>query len=105
MYSLSARLEFRWHDLVCLTLGTFFRLTALTRDAYPVRSCARLASVRFWQFELGDNVARRQAQLLAVEYLVTTAISGDSLWERIVTELPPHITFLQWHPMLLSKTI
>ncbi|KAH9031782.1 hypothetical protein EDB85DRAFT_1958421 [Lactarius pseudohatsudake] len=143
MFSPSARLEFRWHNLVCLALattrsptytqamvptllrairsprlsavnfklvavlvpGTFFRLAALTRDASLVRSCVRLASAGFWQFDLGDDVARRQAQLLAVEYLAAAAVSGDSLWERIVIELPPHITFPQWHSMLLSKTI
>jgi hypothetical protein len=54
-------------------LGTFFRLAALTRDASLVRSCVRLASVGFWQFDLGDDVARRQAQLLAVEYLAAAA--------------------------------
>lgn len=91
--------------LVRPILGTFFRLAALTRDASLVRSCVRLASVGFWQFDLGDDVARRQAQLLAVEYLAAAAVSGDSLWERIVIELPPHITFPQWHSMLLSKTI
>ncbi|KAI9439917.1 hypothetical protein H4582DRAFT_1943959 [Lactarius indigo] len=91
--------------LVRPILGTFFRLAALTRDASLVRSCVRLASVGFWQFDLGDDVARRQAQLLAVEYLAAAAVSGDSLWERIVIELPPHVTFPQWHSMLLSKTI
>ncbi len=91
--------------LVRPILGTFFRLAALTRDASLVRSCVRLASVGFWQFDLGDDVARRQAQLLAVEYLAAAAVSGDSLWERTVMELPPHITFPQWHSMLLSKTI
>ncbi|KAH9068462.1 hypothetical protein EDB83DRAFT_2263052 [Lactarius deliciosus] len=91
--------------LVRPILGTFFRLAALTRDASLVHSCVRLASVGFWQFDLGDDVARRQAQLLAVEYLAAAAVSGDSLWERIVIELPPHITFPQWHSMLLSKTI
>ena len=91
--------------LVRPILGTFFRLAALTRDASLVRSCVRLASVGFWQFDLGDDVARRQAQLLATEYLAATAVSGDSLWERTITELPPHITFPQWHSMLLSKTI
>lgn len=91
--------------LVRPILGTFFRVAALTRDPSLVHSCVRLASVGFWQFDLGDDVARRQAQLLAVEYLAAAAVSGDSLWERIVTELPPHITFPQWHSMLLSKTI
>ena len=91
--------------LVRPILGTFFRLAALTRDASIVRSCVRLASVGFWQFDLGDDVARRQAQLLAVEYLAAAAVTGDSLWERVVTELPPHITFPQWQTMLLSKTI
>jgi hypothetical protein len=91
--------------LVRPILGTFFRLAALTRDASLVRSCVRLASVGFWQFDLGDDVARRQAQLLAVEYLAAAAVSGDSLWERMVMELPPHITFPQWLSMLLSKTI
>jgi hypothetical protein len=43
--------------------------------------------------------------LLAVEYLAAAAISGESLWERMVMELPPHITFPQWLLMLLSKTI
>ncbi|KAF8273294.1 hypothetical protein EI94DRAFT_1298434 [Lactarius quietus] len=86
-------------------LGTFFRLAAITRDPSLVRSCVRLASVGFWQFDLGDDVARRQAQLLAVEYLTAATISGDSLWENMVIDLPPHITFPQWHPMLLSKTI
>jgi hypothetical protein len=86
-------------------LGTFFRLAALTRDASLVHSCVRLASVGFWQFDLGDDVARRQVQLLAVEYLAAAAISGESLWERMVLELPPHITFPQWLSMLLSKTI
>jgi hypothetical protein len=91
--------------LVRPILSTFFRLAALTRDASLVRSCVRLASVGFWQFDLGDDVARRQAQLLAVDYLAAAAVSGDSLWERMVMELPPHITFPQWLPMLLSKTI
>ena len=91
--------------LVRPILGTFFRLAARTRDASLVRSCVRLASVGFWQFDLGDDVARRQAQLLAVEYLAAAAVSGDSLWERMVMELPPHITFPQWQSMLLSKTI
>ncbi|KAH9178119.1 hypothetical protein EDB89DRAFT_1929355, partial [Lactarius sanguifluus] len=161
MFSPSAQLEFRWHNLVCLALATTrsptytqamvptllrairsprlsavnFRLVAvlvlveriatshgsstdlhssvrdlwtswadianndshahralvrpiLARDASLVRSCVRLASVGFWQFDLA-----------------AAAISGDSLWERIVIELPPHITFPQWHSMLLSKTI
>ena len=91
--------------LVRPILGTFFRLAALTRDASLVRSCVGLASVGFWQFDLGDDVARRQAQLLGVEYLAAAAVSGDSLWERMVAELPPHITFPQWMSMLLSKTI
>ena len=91
--------------LVRPILGTFFRLAALTRDASLVRSCVRLASIGFWQFDLGDDVARRQAQLLAIEYLAAAANSGDSLWERTVTELPPFITFSQWHSTLLSKTI
>ncbi|KAH9972059.1 hypothetical protein BGW80DRAFT_1316170 [Lactifluus volemus] len=82
--------------LVRPLLGTFFRLAALARDTSLVYSCVRLASVGFWQFDLGDDTARRQAQLLAVEYLTAA---------RIVTNLPPHIVFPQWHPMLLSKTI
>jgi len=91
--------------LVRPLLGTFFRLAARARDASLVTSCVRLASVGFWQFDLGDDVARRQAQLLAVDYLTAAVVSGDSLWERIITELPPHIVFPQWHPMLLSKAI
>ncbi|KAN0132968.1 hypothetical protein V8E53_009333 [Lactarius tabidus] len=91
--------------LVRPILGAFFRLVALTRDASLIRSCVRLASVGFWQFDLSDYVARRQTQLLAVEYLAAAAISGDSLWERMVMVLPQHITFRQWLSMLLSKTI
>ena len=86
-------------------LGTFFRLATRARDASLVTSGVRLASAGFWQFDLGDDAARRQAQLLAVEYLAAAVVSGDTLWERIVTELPPYIVFPQWHPMLLSKTI
>jgi hypothetical protein len=60
--------------------GPFWALSsALTRDAFLVRSCVRLASVGFWQFDLGDDVTRWQAQLLAVEYLAAAAVSGDSL--------------------------
>jgi hypothetical protein len=91
--------------LVRPLLGTFFRLATRARDASLVTSCVRLASVGFWQFDLGDDAARRQAQLLAVEYLTAAVVSGDTLWERIVTELPPHIVFPQWQPLLLSKTI
>ncbi|KAN0132965.1 hypothetical protein V8E53_009330 [Lactarius tabidus] len=93
--------------LVRPIVGTFFRLAALTCDASLVRSCVRLASVWFWQFDLGDDVARRQAQLFAVEYPVAAAVSGDSLWERmpVAMELPPHYTFPQWISILLSKTI
>jgi len=91
--------------LVRPLLGTFFRLATRARDASLVTSGVRLASVGFWQFDLGDDAARRQAQLLAVEYLAAAVVSGDTLWERIVTELPPYIVFPQWHPMLLSKTI
>ncbi len=91
--------------LVRPLLGTFFRLATRARDASLVTSTVRLASVGFWQFDLGDDAARRQAQLLAVEYLAAAVVSGDSLWERIITELPPHIVFPQWRPMLLSKTI
>ena len=91
--------------LVRPLLGTFFHLAALARDTSLVCSCVRLASVGFWQFDLGDDAARRQAQLLAVEYFTAAVASGDLLWERIVTNLPPHIVFPQWHPMLLSKTI
>lgn len=91
--------------LVRPLLGTFFRLATRARDASLVTSCVRLASVGFWQFDLGDDAARRQAQLLAVEYLTAAVVSGDTLWERIVTELPPHIVFPQWQPMLLSKTV
>jgi hypothetical protein len=91
--------------LVRPLLGTFFRLAALTRNPSLVNSCVRLASVGFWQFDLGDDAARRQAQLLAVEYFAAAVTSGDLLWERIVTNLPPHIVFPQWHPMFLSKTI
>ncbi|KAI0267743.1 hypothetical protein BC834DRAFT_842430 [Gloeopeniophorella convolvens] len=86
-------------------LGTFFRLAAVTRDASLVGSCVRLASVGFWQFDLGDDAARRQVQLLAIEYLATAVLSGDAVWERIIAELPPHVVFPQWHPMLLAKTI
>ncbi|KAH9960907.1 hypothetical protein BC827DRAFT_1267959 [Russula dissimulans] len=93
------------YTLVRPLLGTFFRLAARARDASLVTSCVRLASVGFWQFDLGDDVARRQAQLLAVEYLAAAVVSGDTLWERIIKELPPHIVFPQWHPMLLSKVI
>jgi hypothetical protein len=85
--------------------GTFFRLAALTRDASLVRSCVRLTSVGFWQFDLGDDVAHQQMQLLAVEYLAAAAILGDSLWGMMVMELPPHITFPQRVSMLFSKTI
>lgn len=91
--------------LVRPLLGTFFRLATRARDASLVISSVRLASVGFWQFDLGDDSARSQAQLLAVEYLAAAVVSGDTLWERIVTELPPYIVFPQWHPMLLSKTI
>lgn len=86
-------------------LGTFFRIAARTRDASLVTSCVHLASVGFWQFDLGDDAARQQAHLLAVEYLVAAVVSGDTLWERIVAELPPHMVFPQWQPMLLPKTI
>jgi hypothetical protein len=86
-------------------LGTFFRIAARTRDVSLVTSCVHLASVGFWQFDLGDDAARQQAQLLAVEYLAAAVVSGDTLWERIVAELPPHMVFPQWQPMLLSKTI
>jgi hypothetical protein len=91
--------------LVRSLLGSFFRLAARSRDASLVTSCVRLASVGFWQFDLGDDAARSQAQLLAVEYLTAAVISGDTLWERIIAELPPHVLFPQWQPMLLSKTI
>jgi hypothetical protein len=40
------------------------------------------------QFDLGDDVARQQVQLFAVEYLAAAARSGDSSRERMV-----HITF------------
>ena len=86
-------------------LGTFFRVAARTRDESLVTSCVHLASVGFWQFDLGDDAARQQAQLLAVEYMAAAVVSGDTLWERIVAELPPHMMFPQWQPMLLSKTI
>ena len=69
--------------------GTFFRIAARTRDALLVTSCVHLASVGFWQFNLGDDAARQQAQLLAVEYLAAAVVSGNTLWERIVAELPP----------------
>jgi hypothetical protein len=86
-------------------LGTFFRIAARTRDVSLVTSCVHLASVGFWQFDLGDDAARQQVQLLAVEYLAAAVVSGNTLWERIVAELPPHMVFPQWQPMLLSKTI
>ena len=86
-------------------LGTFFRIAAQTRDVSLVTSCVHLASVGFWQFDLGDDAARQQAQLLAVEYLAAAVVSGNTLWERIITELPPYMVFPQWQPMLLSKTI
>ena len=86
-------------------LGAFFRVAARTRDVSLVISCVHLASVGFWQFDLGDDAARQQAQLLAVEYLTAAVVSGNTLWERIVAELPPHMMFPQWQPMLLSKTI
>lgn len=91
--------------LVRPLLSSFFRLAARARDASLVISCVRFASVGFWQFDLGDDAARRQAQLLAVEYLGAAVVSGDTLWERVVTELPPHIVFPQWLPMLISRTI
>ena len=91
--------------LVRPLLGTFFRLAALTCDISLVNSCVRLASAGFWQFDLGDDAARRQAQLLAVEYFTAAAASGELVWERIVMDLPPHIVFPQWQSMLLSKTI
>ena len=86
-------------------LGTFFRIAARTRDVSLVTSCVHLASVGFWQFDLGDDAARQQAQLLAVEYLAAAVVSGNTVWERIVAELPPYMVFPQWQPMLLSKTI
>ena len=86
-------------------LGAFFRVAARTRDETLVTSCVHLASVGFWQFDLGDDAARQQAQLLAVEYLAAAVVSGNTLWERVVAELPPHMVFPQWQPMLLSKTI
>ncbi len=86
-------------------LGTFFRVAARTRDASLVTSCVHLASVGFWQFDLGDDAARQQAQLLAVEYLAAAVVSGNTVWERIVAELPPHMMFPQWQPMLFLKTI
>ena len=87
-------------------LGTFFRVAARIPDASLVTSCVHLASVGFWQFDLGDDAARRQAQLLAIEYLAAAVVSGNNtLWERVVAELPPHMVFPQWQPMLLSKTI
>src|SRR6266478_3426960 len=86
-------------------LGTFFRIAARTRDVSLVTSCVHLASVGFWQFDLGDDVARQQARLLAVEYLAAAVVSGNTLWERIVAELPPHMVFPQGQPMLLSRTI
>jgi hypothetical protein len=43
--------------LVRPILGTFVRLAALTGDASPVGSCVRPASVGFWQFNFGNNVA------------------------------------------------
>lgn len=86
-------------------LGAFFRVAARTRDLSLVTSCVHLSSVGFWQFDLGDDAARQQAQLLAVEYLAAAVVSGNTVWERIVAELPPHMVFPQWQPMLLSKTI
>ncbi|KAI9511816.1 hypothetical protein F5148DRAFT_1167822, partial [Russula earlei] len=77
--------------LVRPLLGTFFRLAARTRDASLVTSCTMSLAYRHNYF--------------AVEYLAAAVASGDALWERIVTELPPHMIFPQWHSMLLSKTI
>ncbi|KAN0132966.1 hypothetical protein V8E53_009331 [Lactarius tabidus] len=57
-------------------LRTFFCLAALTTGCIP-RSFKSAAAV----------------------------LLGDSLWERMVTELPPHITFPQWLSTLLVKTI
>ena len=84
---------------------TFFPLMAPTLDSSFVHSCVCLASAGFLQFNLSDDIAWWQAQLLVVKCLAVAAVSGNSLWERMVMEIPLHTTFPQWLSLLLSKTI
>ncbi|KAI0045849.1 hypothetical protein FA95DRAFT_1573529 [Auriscalpium vulgare] len=86
-------------------LATFFRLSARTTDEALRVRVLRLANTGFWTFDVGDDVARRQVQLLAVEYIVASAVCGRTVWEDVVGALPHYVAFPQWQGMLLAETL
>ncbi|KAI0319201.1 hypothetical protein OF83DRAFT_837425 [Amylostereum chailletii] len=86
-------------------LISFLRLASHARDDQLRQGCLHIANTGFWTFDLGDDYARRQVQLLVAEYVAASAACGMTVWEEILDALPHYVAFPQWHSMLIGQAL
>ncbi|KAI0058670.1 hypothetical protein BV25DRAFT_1919176 [Artomyces pyxidatus] len=91
--------------LVRPILASFLRLLARSRDDLLRSRVLRLANTGFWAFDVGDDFARRQVQLLAVQYVVTSVLCGETVLEDIFGALPHYVAFPQWQGRLTGEAL
>ncbi|THH16095.1 hypothetical protein EW146_g4473 [Bondarzewia mesenterica] len=84
-------------------IASFVRLAARARDDDLRRRCLHLCGTGFWTFDVGDDFAKRQVQLLAVDFIVAAVMCGQRAWGDVVSTLPHFIAIPQWQANLMKN--
>lgn len=84
-------------------ISSFLRLAAHTRDDYLRTQCLELADSGFYRFDLGDDFAKRQVQVLAANAMVASEACGSS--GRWQDGLPNFVACEAWQDVLTRLAI
>lgn len=83
-------------------ISSFLRLSAFTKDNRLRLQCLELADSGFYSFDMGDDFAKRQVQIMAASAMTAAEACGQSKWQE---GLPGFVVGEGWQDVLSRLAI